>query len=180
MNYYLRVITAFIFTMQAAEAATLQIGPQVSTVEIGDTLTLDIIGTDFPETQGGGFSLSYDEEILNITNVTIDEANTWTFVNDFGTIDNTNGELNEVRVSDFPGVTGGFTVATIEFLATGLGTSTIELTESIGNPWASSGSTINPTLSNSSSVQVVPIPAAIWLFGTSLLGLVGMSMRRVV
>jgi hypothetical protein len=110
--------------------------------------------------------------------VTIDEANTWSFVNDFGTIDNTNGELNEVRVSDFPGVTGGFTVATIEFLATGLGTSAIELTESIENPWASNGSTIDPVLLNISSVQVVPIPAAIWLFGTSLFVLTVISKRR--
>jgi hypothetical protein len=180
MKYYLRVITAFIFSMHAVEAATLQIEPQVSTVDIGDTFTLDVIGTAFPETQGGGFTLSYDEAVLNVTNVAIDEANTWTFVNDIGSIDNENGELNEVTVSAFPGVTGDFSVATIEFLAMSLGTSAIELAESEGNPWASNGSTINPILSNNSTVQVVPIPAAIWLFGTSLLGLVGMSMRRTV
>jgi hypothetical protein len=128
MKYCLRVITAFIFTIQAVEAATLQTDPQVNTVGISDTFTLDVNGTDFPKTQGAGFNLSYDEEILDITKVPI------------------------------------------EFLAMGLSTNAVEMTESKDNPWTN----------YNSSTQLVPIPSAIWLFGTSLLGLTGMAMRRVV
>ena len=177
MKIKILFITAFVLIFQAVEAATIQTDPLNSAANIGDTFTVDIVGIGFPETQGGGFNLTYDASILNITNVSIDEINTWTFVNDFGTIDNVNGNLSEVKVSEFPGIAGNFIIASIEFMAVGFGTSTLGLTESTGNPWASDGSTINPTLVNG-SVQVVPVPAAVWLFGSGLLGLIGMARRK--
>ncbi|MCU7923957.1 MAG: cohesin domain-containing protein [Candidatus Thiodiazotropha sp. (ex Dulcina madagascariensis)] len=178
MKVYILFIAVFVSMMQTVEAAKVQIDPLNSTVNIGESFTVDIVGIAFPETQGGGFNLTYDADILNITNVSIDEANTWTFYNDLGTVDNVNGELKEVRVSDFPGVTGDFTVATIGFLAIGLGTSRLNLTESAGNPWASNGSIISPALINDSSVQVVPLPGAVWLLGSGLLALISVSMRK--
>jgi hypothetical protein len=65
MNYYFRVITAFILTMQAVEAAMLQIDPQVSTVEISDMLTLDIIGTD--QTVGSLWRVDSDPPLVGAT-----------------------------------------------------------------------------------------------------------------
>jgi hypothetical protein len=171
-------IAMIVFLIQSAEAATIQTDPLNSTVNIGDVFTIDVVGLDFPETQGGGFSLTYDNNILNVTNVSIDEDNTWTFVNDIGVIDNASGELSEVKVADFPGTAGDFTVATIEFLAVANGTSRLGLTESLGNPWASGGNEISPTFNNASQVQVIPIPAAIWLFGSGILGLFSAFMRR--
>jgi hypothetical protein len=178
MNLKYLLIASFTSVIQTAGAATLQIEPMNSTAYIGDTITIDIVGTEFPETQGGGFNLYYDANILNVSNVTIDGSSTWNFVNDVGTIDNVNGELNNVNVSHFPGITDNFTVATIEMIAVGAGTSTLNLTESILNPWASNGDTINPTLLNDATLQVVPIPAAAWLFGSALLGLIGLTKKR--
>jgi hypothetical protein len=178
MKAHILSVAVIVFLMQTLEAATIQTDPSYTRVNIGDAFTIDIVGLDFPETQGGGFTLIYDPNMLNVINVSIDEAQFWTFVNDNGVIDNESGVLSEVNVSEFPGIIGDFTIATIEFLAVGYGTSRFRLTESTGNPWASNGTEISPALMNDNLVQVVPIPAAVWLFGSGLLGLIGAFMRR--
>jgi hypothetical protein len=181
-SVFMKICISFIaalFLSHAAEAATVKTDTPQYTASIGELFTVDIVGTDFPLTQGGGFNLSYDANILNVTHVSIDEINTWTFVNDAGTIDNVNGVLNDVVVSDFPGIAGDFTVASIEFIAVGLGQSGLNLTESVINPWASDGNIISPLVHNNGSVQVVPIPTSIVLLGSGLLSLIGASCTRV-
>jgi prophage antirepressor-like protein len=65
-------------------------------------------------------------------------------------------------------------------LAIGPGTSRLDLIESNENPWASNGSEITPIHVNDGSVQVVPIPAAVWFFASGIIGLLGMSMRKTI
>jgi hypothetical protein len=173
------LITALLFA-QTVDAATVQVtGVPGVPVMLSDSFTVNIVGADFPITQGGGFNLSYDASILHATSVSIDEINTWTFVNDNGTIDNEIGVINDVIVSDFPGVTDDFTVASVEFVAVGNGTTNLSLTESDFNPWASDGNTISPTMYSDSSVQVVPIPATFLLLGSGLLSMIGLSKRQI-
>jgi hypothetical protein len=178
MKSYATLLAALLLA-QTVNAATVQItGAPSLPVMLNESFTLNVVGTDFPITQGGGFSLSYDGSILNVTNVSIDEVNTWTFVNNTGTIDNDYGILNDVIVSDFPGVTGDFTVASIEFVAVGRGMTSLSLTESAINPWASDGNIISPTQYSDSLVQVVPIPASFLLLGSGLLSLIGVIKLR--
>ena len=136
---------------------------------------LDVIGSEFPITQGGGFTISFDPLVLEITSVSIDGV-VWNFVNDTGTTDNVAGTLTDVLVSAFPGVaTGSFTVATVEFLAKGTGISGLGLAPS-SNVWASGGLPVNPTF-DSGLVTVVPLPAAVWLFVSGFMVL-ARRMRR--
>jgi len=179
MKIRILIMAAFALVFQTAQAATVTTDPLNSTEGLNSIFTIDVVGEGFPITEGGGFNLAYDPSILNVNSVSIDGA-FWTFVNVLGTIDNVLGTLSEVQVSDFsfPGISGDFIVATIEFHAVGLGTSNLTLTNSVGNPWAYDGSPITPLSFVSGSVTVVPIPAAVWLFGSGLLGLVGVARRK--
>lgn len=104
----------------------------------------------------------------------------WNFVNSTGTIDSQNGTLLDVIVSDFPGRSGDFTVASIEFVVVGIGMSNLGISESALNPWAIDGDLISPSLLSESTVQVVPLPTAFFLFGSGLLGLIGTLKRSVI
>jgi hypothetical protein len=165
----------------SAHSAEISIDPISSDVLLGSSFTVDVIGTNFPVTEGGGFSLGFDASILQITSVSIDTA-VWDFIANTGTLDNTAGTLTDVLVSSFAGASGNFSVATISFTAIGLGASGLALTESLANPWASGGDLINPAHDQSATVTVnpspVPVPAAFLLFGSALLGLI--SVKRVV
>ena len=180
MKVHALVMAAFALFFQTVQAATITTDPFNSTVGLNSVFTINITGEGFPETQGGGFNLAWDPTILDVNSVSID-GGVWDFTNDLGSINNVSGTLSEVKVSAFPGVnTGSFIVATVEFLAVGLGSSNLALTESTGNPWASDGSPIGPTFTTNGSITVssVPIPAAAWLFGSGFVGLIGIARRK--
>jgi hypothetical protein len=137
----------------SAQAQTVSISPLTSSATEGAIFSVDVIGTGFPTTQGGGFSMTFDPLVLEVTNVSIDDV-VWDFVNSTGTIDNIAGTLVDVNVSAFPGVaTGSFTVATVEFTAKAAGSSELGMSQS-SNPWASSGSAINPTFDQAATATV--------------------------
>ncbi len=178
----IRILAALLFlTIGSAQAATVSFDPLASSAGSGDTFFVDVTGSGFPTTEGGGVNLFYDASIVTVTSVSID-AGIWDFVNDFGTIDNGTGTVSDILVSAFPGVaTGSFVVATIEFQAVGLGSSPLTITESALNPWASGGSAINPSFqAGSVTVSTVPLPGAVLFFMSGLLGLIGIAKKRKV
>jgi hypothetical protein len=70
-----------------------------------------------------------------------------------------------------------FTMATLTFSALSLGTSSLSI--SINALGDSNGSPLIADLTSGSvTVAAVPIPAAIWLFGSGLFGLLGLVRRR--
>jgi len=175
----LMIVLAFLTASATAGAATIGSNPATSNVLLGDVFNLEVIGTGFPVTQGGGFTLDFDPAVLQANSVSIDGA-VWNFVNDTGSIDNGVGTVSAVLVSAFTGVAGGdFTVAAIEFQAIAVGQSGINLSEVAANLWASDGSLIDPTFDSSGLVNVaeVPVPAGVWLFGSALLALFGTRVR---
>lgn len=179
MKKIIAIIMFSLWTTGNVNAASVSFGASPADVSVSDVFTIDILGEGFSFSNGGGVNLFYDASILNVQSVSIDDT-FWNFSTSTGTIDNVSGQVNDILMSAFPGLTvADFTVATIEFIAVGGGTSSLMLTESIINPWASSGSRDNPTLINSSvTVSAVPVPAAIWLFGSGLLGLIGVAKRN--
>ena len=113
-----------------------------------------------------------------MTGVTVNNA-LFTFFSDPGTIDNTAGKVKDTIFNRFEGASGHFLIATVNFKAMGMGTTSLDLTESSLNPFssASAGSSLK-VLFEPGSVTVVPVPAAVWLLGSGLLGLIGVARRK--
>ncbi len=179
---YIKKVMAVLLLLFSGYISAASIGWDSSpgNINVNDIFTVNIIGTGFTSNvDGGGLNFSYDSNILNVISISIDET-VWDFGNNTGTIDNNTGIVDGVMVNTFKNVIGSFDVATIQFQAIGLGTSSLNLTEYILNPWASGGSKINPVMADSSLsvVQSVPVPAAVWLFGSGALGLIGFAKRK--
>ena len=160
-------------------AATITWGPSTNTVTNGDIFTMDIIGTGFAtNVDGGGVNIAFDSTVLSVLSVTIDEV-VWDLGVgiDTGTIDNGAGTLSGLMVNAWSDVTGGFTVATVEFQAMANGSSALSLTEYALNPWAGDAVLLNPSFV-AGSVSVVPLPAGVWLFGSGLIALTSLARRK--
>lgn len=171
-----------IFLSGHLSAATITWDQPSINVTPGQIFTLDIIGTDFlSNVDGGGVNIAFDETVLNVLSVTIDEV-VWDFGGagiSTGTINNTAGTVNGIMVNTFANVSGDFVVASIQMqAAAGISLSSLVLTEYALNPWASGGSGINPAFVDGNVAVVVPVPAAVWLFGSGLLGLFGVAKRK--
>lgn len=183
---------AFVACTSVAQAATITVDPISPTVTNGDVFNVSIVGTGFIEgsggTIGGGFSLAWDPGILTL------QSSVLTFSGDqifgqAGVVDNVAGTWTNADVTSFNGTTlANFEIATVTFLATNVGVSPSDL--SIGlfdggtdRIWADSDGfvDVNPTfIDGSVTVNPVPVPAAVWLFASGILGLVGVARRRNV
>ena len=142
-----KIIPLFLLLLSHAgisAASTVGFDPAASNVMLNDSFTVDIVGNDFPITQGGGLNLAFDQSIVNVLSVSIDNT-VWNFVNSAGSIDNTLGQVSNILVTTFPGVQGGgFVVASLELQAVGVGVSSLLVSDStIDNPWGSDGQRVN-------------------------------------
>ena len=168
----------FSYQVNAASIYTSVQGPY----QIGDVFSVDIMGSGFTSNvDGGGVNLSFDQSRLNVLSVSIDES-VWNFGStgvSTGVIDNGAGLVDGIMVNTLADVAGDFVIATIEFQAMDVGISSLLLSDWGINPWASGGSLINPDyIASSVEVSAVPLPAAVWLFGSGLIGLAGVAKRR--
>jgi hypothetical protein len=105
----------------------------------GQTLTVALAGQSFDHpTEGGGFDLTFDPAVVQVSGVTVDAA-TWEFFTKNGTIDNARGTLTDLIFASFAGRSGNFPIATITFTTVAAGSPNLHLTESTVNPFASGG-----------------------------------------
>lgn len=123
-------------------------GPTVSlssanvSVYEGESFTLNIALSDFSTSEGGGITLRFDPALLQATNVVINEGE-WNFKNMDGRINNAEGTISDILFSSYLGVEGDSNVATIEFKSIEKGVSSITLTESSANTFASDGQKVD-------------------------------------
>lgn len=123
----------------------VRLTPEKNDFVTGGTYTLQMVIEQFPRTEGGGLNLQFNPSVLNVVGVQVDNK-AWSFVSRNGEIDNEAGEVTGVVFSSFPGLSGNATIATIEIKAIKPGRSLLKLSESMLNPFASDGESINVTL----------------------------------
>ena len=179
IKYKNLLVTAAILISQQAYSATVTWNDVDYSAGINDVFTLDVVGKNFTgNVDGGGVNILYDSTVLNVLSVSVDDYY-WDFLNYDGTIDNTAGSVSSIIVNAFSSNTGDFTVASVEFQAVGAGVTDLALNDFYFNPWAGGGEPISTSYINGSvTVSNVPVPAAAWLFGSSLLALTGFTRKR--
>ena len=181
--FYTCVFTVAIIA-SSVQAATISIVPSSQTINVSETAAVDLVISglgNFASPSLGAFDVdvTFDDSILSFNSET------------FGTLlgssiqgvdTSTSGvvRLGEVSLESVPALDllqpDSFLLATLMFDGIALGTSqlgfgTVVLSDAFG------GSIPNPTLVPA-NLTVVPVPAAVWLFGSGLLGLVGIARRK--
>jgi hypothetical protein len=163
-------------------AATLSITPTTSDQIINDTFTLTIGGEGFNQSVDGvGVTVSWDPAILAYAGTE--------FINPQWDTTSTNSSNAESGIIDtiFAGSSSGagtdFQLAEISFTALSLGSTDVLIGASGGGcvPGACGAFSEGGELLTDygpAHVNVVPIPAAVWLFGSALLGLIGFSRKQ--
>lgn len=154
-------------------ATTVGFSPSPINVAPGETFNVDIIGIDFTELSGGTFDLGFDSAHLQINSVSINPY--FDFLPDGGgpTVGDVWSNIGFDVFVNAPAV-GDFTIATINLTALGSGASNLDI---LNSQFFSATALLDPTFMPG-AVSTVPVPAAVWLFGSGLLGLVGVARRK--
>jgi hypothetical protein len=158
-------------------AATVSFTPDPKDVMVGDSFTVDIVGSNFTELAGGTINLGFDSSLLTIDSVAVNSV-LFDFLPDGGgpAAGNTWPNIGFDTFVNNP-ATGNFTIATITLTAGGSGTASLSILGS--SQYFSATAQLSPTLVGSTvNISAVPLPAAAWLFGSGLPGLIGISRRK--
>ncbi|MEQ1530530.1 MAG: hypothetical protein ABL925_14540 [Methylococcales bacterium] len=149
----------------------------------GDSLTVDLIGSNFSSGPDGvAFSLAWDPSVLSYVQTSI--ANPPWDTSTVNASSAASGLVDFVFLGKSVGDAGAnFALGSFTFNVVG-GTGA-QTTLSISNDpfnvgFVSPGAVPISVNYLNSQVQVVPVPAAVWLFGTAIAGFAGMTQRRLV
>jgi len=177
-----------------AQAALISFNPGNQTVGLGEITIVDLQISDLGDDILTTFDLDigFDNSILDFQGFTFGTGlDTFGFGTINGATDFGSGLVNIFEVSfdfdqdlkDFQ--PNDFVLGTFTFDTLSIGTSALDITvNALGGEFVFDpvlGFEIASALEadlQSGSISVVPVPAAIWLFGTALIGLVGISRQR--
>jgi hypothetical protein len=181
------------FSVSSVQAiTTIDLVPEFASVILGDPINIDVVlNTDYPNgISGGGLSFTYSDPFVNYIGSTDVDAAT-----DVPGVDDTTGNItNWVFGTPFtlpptPPFSGGpFTLATLAFDSTAVGTALFDLSlvfdpGGFGPVWfdglgaeITDFSTFAPA-GTSVAINAVPIPGALFLLGSGLIGLVGLRKK---
>ena len=187
-------IAALLMANQSS-AATISVTPAVNNVNVNDVFTLTVAG-DFSSTEdvliggtfGGSVELSWDSAQVQL-NETVATINASLVANGFAT-GNSNPAQSifitasslRVDVINFAGAPATFDLFSFDLQALSPpvpnGDVIIVNGTVLTDGWEIPlGRTVNFTNAEI-NVSAVPVPAAAWLFGSGLIGLVGIARRR--
>ena len=176
--------------------ATVQIRPANNTIIVGGSFALTVQGIDFAPTNGGGFSLTWDENAVELLTSVAGINNSLLF-NGFIPV-NTSLAPGRLDVSistviegfTLPTQSGNFDITTLDFVA--VSPPSVTNISFIANQpaWVDENNvafapTLQPNYVGASisittpEGSLLPVPAAVWLFGSGLLGLIGVARRKV-
>jgi len=191
-------VAALLMASQA-NAATVSLTPESNTVSLGETFTLFVGGTGFVNgATAGGANLTWDASVLTLSAVNLASG-----LQADGTGTGGTYEWISFAASSSPGVfdVAAFytdsallgdpfpvTGSTFDFLslnftviaAPAVNPSDVTIFNSVNGVWQDPLGDITGVVFGDATVTVnaVPVPAAVWLFGSGLIGLVGIARRR--
>jgi len=168
-----------------ANAATVSLTPSVTNVSVSDVFSLTVQGSDFVDgVSSGGVEISWDANLVSLVS-TLGDIQDSMLSNGFLDLGLSSvGATNTVAVGgSFVGFAGpSFDFVTLQFEALPPAQEgPINMVNSNFGDWQDiSGVSIPGVIFEGATINTtaVPVPAAVWLFGSGLLGLVGVARRR--
>jgi hypothetical protein len=177
------VLFAFLLPGQSfAAMVTLSISPRESVVATGDLTVLDLLGTyEGPGSLlGGAVSLNYSADIIEFVSLNViaprDVAESAGEVTLSGTI----GSISPIGFATFTGVSGPFTIATVEFRALqNQGVASLNLFDANDQvfSWFNDSLDQVPVTAAFGTISAVPLPSS-WTLMIAGLGVLGASRLR--
>lgn len=168
-------------------ASTVSFSSPPSNLNTGDEFSLDLLAQDFAESgteplAGGRVDFQFNFDVLSVNQVIVNSN--WDFQPDSGQLAASGNVWEKVFFDVFSNtaLSGDGIIATVTFTAIGEGQSILSIldtSEFFGNV----GATLDPALLATNvnvGAQAIPIPAAFWLFFSSLSVLFAGKPRRII
>ena len=165
--------------LSAAEANQVSFVQSSVNAMTGQSITFDLVGSGFSAgPDGAAFSLSWDESVLQYVSTSV--ANPPWDTSALGDSNAGTGLIDFVFLGKSVGNAGSdFAIAAFTFNVIGnVGTSSSLILEDVYGGFVKPGGSALTVNYAPGHVQVVPVPSAVWLFGTALLGLCNGGLRR--
>ena len=204
MRRFLIVIYALILLVLAnhTAAVTLSLQPVSQTAMPGDTVTLDLVidglGDFAPDSLGAfDIDIAYDTSVLTFIDYTLGpglgalltEALDFSLGDSGGTVNI--AELSLLENDDVSSYfcippyldeiqPGSFTLASLDFTVDVLdpGASTIVAIDTVNALGDGFGHALTVESTTDAVISAIPVPAAIWLFGSGLIGFIALARRQ--
>ncbi len=150
---------------------------------VDSEFSLNIVTKDFPSTFGGTILINFDPTVVNVSDIAL--ASPWSGITLIPS-DNSGSDLAGILLhapvfSQWPA--GDFIFATLTFTASAIGSSELVLSTYDPLPLATVGQNgITPidfeAVNTTVTVSAVPIPAAVWLLLSGIIGLFSVAKKK--
>ena len=194
---------AAMLAMAGANAATISLTPATNFVSAGDSLTLEVHGTGFTDgATAGSVELTWDTAVLALTGAALgtdllsdgtkapslpDPTATYEW-DSLGGATVLPGSLDvdgfftdsDIFGDPFPATGANFFFLSVTFDVIAIPDPSVVSVNigSDGNWQNGLNQPITDVIYEGAEIAAIPLPAAAWLFGSGLLGLVGIARRR--
>ncbi len=181
-----RTITALVWGAAASgaiAAPTLTVVPTPNPVVVGSPLSVNVLVNGIADLYAYQFSLAYNPALLQLNSVSEGAflATGGTTFFDGGTVNNTTGTVSfvfDTLIGAVPGVTGGGTLASLQFTTVAAGVSALTFSDLLFLDASLADITVTAQNGSVQLTAVVPEPASYVLFALGLAGLAAAAQRR--